>query len=199
MAKDLIKESGMPMKNLYLPTEIRDGVNNYITLKNLVDNKNKKMVLLDDLLFGMVNKKRTDPTVSRSISRAQILEPTLKNNFTEHFQIYDSQGTPLFKSPMRGSPPRIKILTEMKIGRKVITKVSNFEQFGINPETLAADLRKMCSGSTTIGETMTSPKTAEVQVQGPHGQIIIDHLNKLGVPTKWIDYENKLKAKKKRK
>lgn len=83
----------------------------------------------------------------------------------------------------------------MKIGRKVITRVSNFEVFQVDPESLAADLRKICSGSTTISESQTF-KCAEVQVQGPHGQSIIDHLNKLGIPSKWIDFENKLKKKK---
>lgn len=127
--------------------------------------------------------------------RAQILDPLLANNFTEFYQIFKNDDSLLFKAPIKGSPPRIKITTEMKIGRKVITRVSNFEVFQIDPESLAGDLRKICSGSTTIGESQTF-KSAEVQVQGPHGQLIIDHLNNLGVPNKWIDFENKLKKKK---
>lgn len=38
---------------------------------------------------------------------------------------------------MKGSLPHIKIITEMKIGRKVITRVSNFEVFQVDPESLA--------------------------------------------------------------
>ncbi|CCD27023.1 Tma64p NDAI_0J01310 [Naumovozyma dairenensis CBS 421] len=210
-AKDLLKAvPTIPTKPLYTQQEIRDIVTSYINSKNLIDMKNKKMILLDDLLFNMVHKRQSEANAApRTMMRGTILEPILANNFTEHYQIYRKRNgkgelmedvEPLFKSPQRGHLPQIDILTEMKIGRKVITKVSNFEIFGISSDFLAADLRKLCSGSTTIGETMTSPKTPEVQVQGPHGQIIIDHLNKkFGVPTKWINYVNKLKNKKKRK
>lgn len=199
LAKDFVKEVNLPSKILYTPIDIKEGVNEYIRIKNLVDNKNKKMILLDDMLFNMVYKKTKNIDLPRIVSRAAILEPILANNFTEYYQIFRDEETSLFKNPIRGIPPKIQIITEMKIGRKIVTKVSNFEVFDITPDELAADLRKLCSGSTTIGETMTSPKTAEVQVQGPHGQIVIDHLNKLGVPTKWINFENKLKKGKKRR
>ena len=189
-----------PLQRFYSSTEIRTCIQDYIKDKNLVDNKNKKMILLDDLLFNMVNIKKSQAAVApRTVPRSSILEPVLKNNFGEFFQLYKDNGeTPIFKEPLKGAMPHVKIVTEMKIGRKIITRVSNFEIFQITPEALAADLRKICSGSTTIGETVATKKTAEVQVQGPHGNLIIDHLNKLGVPSKWIDFENKVKSKKKR-
>lgn len=189
-----------PLQRFYSSTDIRDCIQDYIKDKNLVDNKNKKMILLDDLLFNMVNIKKSQAAVApRTVPRSSILEPVLKNNFGEFFQLYKDNGeTPIFKEPLKGAMPHVKIVTEMKIGRKIITRVSNFEIFQITPEGLAADLRKICSGSTTIGETVASKKTAEVQVQGPHGNLIIEHLNKLGVPSKWIDFENKVKSKKKR-
>lgn len=197
LAKDLVKEANLPFQTYYTSQDIRSAITQYISIKNLVDAKDKGKVVMDDLLYNMVNKKKKDPDVARVIPRAQILDPLLANNFTEFYQIYKNDDTLLSRTPMKGSPPRIKIITEMKIGRKVITKVSNFEALQIDPELLAADLRKICSGSTTIGESQTF-KSAEVQVQGPHGQLIIDHLNKSGVPNKWIDFENKLKKKKKK-
>lgn len=198
LGKDFVQCTSLPPKLLYSMPELRDSLNEYITVKKLVDTRNKKMVLLDDLLYDMFNRRKKSQDVPRCVSRAQILDPILSNNFNEFFQIYKDEETPLFKSPIKGSLPHVKIVTEMKIGRKVVTRVSNFEVFKVNTDDLAADLRKLCSGSTTVGETLTSPKTAEVQVQGAHGNLIIDHLNKKGIPTKWIDFESKLKSKKKR-
>ncbi|AQZ16375.1 TMA64 (YDR117C) [Zygosaccharomyces parabailii] len=196
LAKDFIQQTELnPQDTLYTVSELKNALSSYIATQNLADAKNRKLILLDDLLFGMVNKKRKDTNTPRVVSRADIVEPFLANSFTPHFQIYKND-IPLFKHPSKGNLPNIEIVTEMKIGRKVVTKVSKFEVFGIDPDDLAATLRKICSGSTTIGETMTSPKTAEVVVQGPHGPLIIDHLNSLGIPSKWIKFENKLKKKK---
>lgn len=198
LAKEFLQQVDIPPTMLYTSQELKNAVTQYISTKSLADSKNQKMVLLDDLLYAMVNRKSKTQEAARCVNRAQIMDTFLSNNFTEYFQLYKDENTPLFKNPIRGGLPRIRIVTEMKIGRKVVTRVSNFEAFKMDPEALAASLRKICSGSTTIGETMTSPKTAEVQVQGPHGQLIIDYLNKQGIPTKWIDFENKLKKKKKK-
>ncbi|QHS72329.1 Tma64p [Saccharomyces paradoxus] len=197
LAKEFLKEVDLGCHTYYTSQDIRTAASQYISIKNLADTKDKGKVVMDDLLFDMVNKKKKNSDISRIIARAEILHPLLANNFTEFYQIFKSDDTLLFKAPMKGSLPRIKIITEMKIGRKVITKVSNFEVFQVDSESLAADLRKICSGSTTISESQTF-KSAEVQVQGPHGQSIIDHLNKLGIPNKWIDFENKLKKKKRK-
>lgn len=198
--KVLLESVGEVPDRYFTSVEIRDILQKYIANHKLVNEKNKKNIMLDDLLFNMVNIKKSQAAdAPRIIARSSLQQPVLKNNFTEAFQLYKDNGaTPMFKRPLKGSLPRVKVVTEMKIGRKIITRVSNFEVFQITPDGLAADLRKICSGSTTIGETMTSPKTAEVQVQGPHGTLIIEHLKTLGVPNKWIDFENKVKSKKKR-
>ncbi|CCF56842.1 hypothetical protein KAFR_0B05470 [Kazachstania africana CBS 2517] len=197
LGQKFIKESNISGGPMYTSLEIRNCINDYIIKKNLVDEKDKKMVMLDDLLFAMVNRKIQNPIFPRIIPRANILEPLIANNFNEYFQLYKGDNTPLFKNPIKGQTPKIDIVTEMKIGRKVVTRVSNFENFRISPEELAADLRKLCSGSTTISET--PKKVSEVQVQGPHGQLIIDHFNKSGIPSKFIQFENKVKRQKKKK
>lgn len=204
LGKELFLVTRTPSKPLYSEMEVKECINNYITSKNMVDTKDKKMLLLDDLLMAMVYKKKEDQaTKDRRVSRATILEPILNNNFNKNYHLFkklpNNDLVPLTKTPLKGDPPRVKIITEMKIGRKVVTRVSNFEVFQIDPEDFAADIRKKCSGSTTIGEaTSNGKKTAEVQVQGPHGPLIMEYLNSLGIPNKWIDFENKLKHKKKR-
>ena len=185
--------------SMFSPQELKGAVDAYIASKGLVSQDNKAAVRLDDLLFSLVNRSTKKENAVRTILRAQIMPPILKGNFAEHFLVLKPDGTPLFKHPVKGDIPQIQIVTEMKIGRKVVTKVSNFEKFQVDADELAEALRKKCSGSTTIGETTTSPKTTEVTVQGPHGPAVIELLNQLAIPTKWINFVNKLKKSKKRK
>ncbi|SCU86047.1 LANO_0C06546g1_1 [Lachancea nothofagi CBS 11611] len=197
-AKEFLRAADMKVDHLFTQQELKAGVDRYITQKNLVSPDNKAAVRLDDLLFSVVNRATKKENAVRTIARASIMPPILKGNFSEHFVVLKPDGSPLFKNPLKGSIPRIEIVTEMKIGRKVVTKVSNFEKFQVDAQELAELLRKKCSGSTTIGETTTSPKTLEVTVQGPHGPATIDLLNDQGIPTKWINFVNKLKKGKKR-
>lgn len=196
-SNDPAKSREFSMMQYYNVSDIKDVVNYYIKAQFLVDKKNPKNIMLDDKLFGMVNKSVKNPTFERMASRAQILDPIVANNFNELYKIYDSKGIPLFKQPRKGSVPHINIVTEMKIGRKIVTRVNNFEVFNIGSDEFAADLRKLCSGSTTLSETQQFG--TEVQIQGPHGPAIISYLNeKIGIPNKWIEFENKVKKKKKR-
>ncbi|SCV04387.1 LAMI_0H15720g1_1 [Lachancea mirantina] len=197
-AKDFVKVTDLPPNHLFSKQDVKAAVDNYITAKKLVNPENKATIILDDLLFSMVNRATKKENAKRIVPRAQIMEPLLAHNFGEHFVVVRPDGSSLFKNSLRGSIPQIKIVTEMKIGRKVVTKVSNFDKFDIDASELASELRKKCSGSTTIGETVSSPKTPEVTVQGPHGPTAIEILNEHGIPTKWIDFTNKIKPKKKR-
>lgn len=185
-------------KTYYSQKEIKQLLEAYVGKKDLIDPKNKMLVLLDDLLFQMSNASPQNGGI-RGISRALLMsEQFLKKNFNEYFQIYDPEGNQLYKSPLKGGVPIIKIVTETKIGRKIVTRISNFDKYRIDPVEFSQELRKKCSGSTTIGETQTSPHVVEVQVQGPHGPTAILILNNYGIPSKWINFENKLKSKKKR-
>lgn len=198
-AKNFISEVSLPPKLLYDTKELQSSMTEYLTNKNLIDTKNKKMVILDDLLFSMIKAKKSQKVESRIVSRAEIMEPFLENNFQPFYQLYKDENTPLFRSPLKGPLSHVHIATEMKMGRKVVTKISNFEFFLVDPEVLATDLKKACNGSTTIGETTNSPKTSEVQVQGSHVKIVTEYLNKKGIPSKWIDVSDKVKKAKKRK
>ncbi|SCU90311.1 LADA_0F03202g1_1 [Lachancea dasiensis] len=197
-AKEFLRAADMRLDTLYTQQELKSGVDRYIAEKKLVSPDNKAAVRLDDLLFAVVNRAVKKENAVRTITRAQIMVPILKGNFSEHFVVLKPDGNPLFKHPLKGSIPKVEIVTEMKIGRKVVTKVSNFEKFQVDARELAEFLRKKCSGATTIGETTTAPKTLEVTVQGPHGPAAIDVLNDYGIPTKWINFVNKLKKGKKR-
>ncbi|EMG46836.1 TMA64 Translation machinery-associated protein 64 [Candida maltosa Xu316] len=156
----------------YTAAQVRSLVESYIKKFSLVAD-NPKLVKPDADLF---NKEET--------AREQVLKNFL-TKFSPYYQINDS---PVYK----GTLPKIEIVTELKIGRKVVTRVSNFERFDIKTENLAKELRNKCSGSSTIVDN-------DVQVQGPHGKLIIDILKDKGVPISYINFEDKAKKKKNKK
>ncbi|CAD1813189.1 Translation machinery-associated protein 64 [Candida parapsilosis] len=168
--------------HLYTLPELRTMFNDYIKLANLVNPTNPKQIIVDEIISNPTNK----PNGSQ-VARDQIFT-TFLTNFTPHYSITSQQHSHLGK----GTPPKIHIVTEMKIGRKVITRVGNYDKFFIKQGAFAEELRKLCSGSTTIVDD------EQVQVQGPHGNTIINLLKEKGVPLGCIEFEDKVKKKKKR-
>ncbi|EGW31911.1 uncharacterized protein SPAPADRAFT_138999 [Spathaspora passalidarum NRRL Y-27907] len=172
---------------IYTASELRGMFETYVKKFNLVSS-NPKSINLDDIISKIVNKPLGTP-----IPRDQAFRDFQKN-FSPYYQIASASQSEIFK----GEPPKINIVTEMKIGRKIITRVSNFEKFYIKPGAFAEELRNKCSGSSTIGQAVHNPAITEVQVQGPHGPLIIEILKSKGIPISAIDFEDKVKKKKKR-
>ncbi|RCK56639.1 Translation machinery-associated protein 64 [Candida viswanathii] len=156
----------------YTAAQVRGLVEAYIKKFSLVA-ADPKMVKPDAELY---NKEES--------TREQVFKNFL-TKFSPYYRINDSDVH-------KGTPPKIEIVTELKIGRKVVTRVSNFETFDIKIENLAKELRNKCSGSSTIVDN-------DVQVQGPHGKLIIDLLKDKGVPVSYINFEDKTKKKKNKK
>ncbi|CCH46487.1 hypothetical protein BN7_6080 [Wickerhamomyces ciferrii] len=175
--------------------EVKEILNKYIAKNGLVNEKNKKQILLDDNLSCLVKNNET------TLGRDKILTPFL-SKFTEYYML-ENPALPvedqIHQEPVRGSIPQVKIITETKIGRKVVTRTFNFEPFGINADELSSELKVKCSGSSTIGQNVQNPKLTEVTVQGPHSKIVIELLTKkYGLNSNWISFDDKSKPKKKR-
>ena len=173
----------------YTATELRSVLEEYIKLQQLVNERDKKQILINDTLRSITNLKES------SVTRDVVFKAFLKN-FSPHYQIIKPGENSA--TVHKGEPPKVSIVTEMKIGRKVITRVSNFEHFYIKPHLLSDELKVKCSGSATIGPCVHNPKLTEVQVQGPHGKLIIQLLKDKGIPISYINFEDKLKKKKKK-
>jgi len=80
-----------------------------------------------------------------------------------------------------------------------VTTVSGVEAYFISPQPLADELRKACAGSTSVEKLHgSSPKTPimEISVQGPQRAAVEKALEKRGVNRTWIEFENKVKGKK---
>lgn len=175
--------------HLYTLPELRTMFNDYIKLANLVNPKNPKQIIVDEII-----SKPTNKPVDVQVARDEIFA-TFLTNFTPHYSIKDnnnSNNVNVHDHIAKGTPPKIRIVTEMKIGRKVITRVGNYDKFFIKQGAFAEELRKLCSGSTTIVDD------EQVQVQGPHGNTIINLLKEKGVPLGCIEFEDKVKKKKRK-
>ncbi|ABN68159.2 predicted protein [Scheffersomyces stipitis CBS 6054] len=176
--------------NYFTSSELRSLLEKYIKSENLSNPKNPKTIVLDDNLLSITGGERVSP-------RDQVFKAFLAN-FSPHYQINEPGASGKKGEVKRGQPPKILIITEMKIGRKVITRVSNFEDFYIKPHLLSEELKVKCSGSSTIGPYVQNPKITEVTVQGPHGKLIIEMLKEKGVPVTCIEFQDKVKKGKKR-
>lgn len=173
---------------LYTAAEVRQILQEYIKISGLVDKANPKVVVPDEALSAASK-------IKESCTREKLF-PAFLSTFTINHSITkpgEKDGIIL-----KGEPPKISIISEMRIGRKVVTRVQNFEHYFIKPHILAEELRNKCSGSSTIGQSVQNPNITEVTVQGPHAKLISDWLNKeKGIPVTFIDVEDKTKKKKK--
>lgn len=176
----------------YTAPELKLQLNDYIKLEKLPNPKNPKLVNPDDALVSATNLPK-EPV------RREQLFPAFLKTFSPHYAILGPGQT--LESDFaikKGEPKKIKILTQTVLGRKKTTTVTDFEQFHLKPQPLADDLKHKCSGSTAIGPSKHNPAVTEIMVQGPHGLIIIEYLQSKGIPSSFIDFEDKSKSKKKR-
>lgn len=177
-------------QRLYAAGDVKKILDNYVKKHGQVDQKNPKNLILDENLKAATGLK--EPSAPRdAVSKAFL------KGFSPHCEVIKpgQERGEMYK----GEPPKIQVITETKIGRKTITKVVDFERFYIKPVALSDELKVKCQGSATIHECVQNPKLMEVQVQGPHGPVIVDLLkNKWGVPASFIKFEDKLKKNRKR-
>jgi translation initiation factor 2D len=169
----------------YTATDLKEILNKYISKEELVNEQNKKNIIINDALANL--------TKENTIGRDKLF-PLFLEKFTEHYTIAKGLRTSKLQ---KGNPPKVNIITETKIGRKTITRVSNFEHYEIDAEELSMDLKQKCSGSSTIHKNVQNPNIKEVLVQGSHASKIIELLvKKYGLNQGWIESEDKSKKKK---
>jgi translation initiation factor 1 (eIF-1/SUI1) len=63
-------------------------------------------------------------------------------------------GNPILKLSIecrRGKAPKINIVLEKRQGRKTVTRIWGLEQFFLDPNELADELRNVCATSASVG------------------------------------------------
>lgn len=183
---------GKNFNALYTKPELKDILNEYIKALQLVDKSNPKNIVLDATLLSIAGG------TNESVPRDKLFTAFV-GNFSPNFAVLKpKEELSSAVTVHRGDPPKIKIVTQTVLGRKKTTSVLNFEKFHIRPNSLAEDLKNLCSGSTSVGASVHNPAVTEVMVQGPHGPAIIDYLKNKGIPVAYIDFEDKSKGKRRK-
>mmetsp|Transcript_56466 Transcript_56466/g.121188 ORF Transcript_56466/g.121188 Transcript_56466/m.121188 type:complete len:566 (+) Transcript_56466:20-1717(+) len=78
-----------------------------------------------------------------------------------------------------GAPPKVTIRTDTRRGHAV-TLVRGLDQYGLDADELAAELKKVLAGSTTVED-------GELMVQGFWDVALKNHLDKAGIPPDSLD------------
>ncbi|KAL9263543.1 Eukaryotic translation initiation factor 2D-like protein, partial [Drosera capensis] len=183
---------GADAAGFYAAPEASDVVFRYVEKEGLVKPTDKSLVILDpilcDALFkGAIKKGSTYPTEIHK----KDLGPTFFNRMQAHHQVIRGSESAVKK----GEVKPIQILTERRQGNKKVTKVSGFETFLMDAESLASELQKKFACSTSVAELPgTAKKGHEVLIQGG----VIEHLAKhlveqYGIPKRYIEVYDKTK------
>jgi translation initiation factor 2D len=82
---------------------------------------------------------------------------------------------------------QISVVVKTRQGRRATTCVTGFENFQVEADYLAEELRKSCASSTSINPLPGKAAGQEVMVQGKQLKAVTDILIAKGVPKKWIE------------
>ena len=113
----------------------------------------------------------------------------------------------------KGQAKPISVVVKMRQGRKAATLLTGFEQYLLNAEEIAEELRKLCASSTSgsvslflpsltstesvvVGPLPGKSSDSEVMVQGQQIKVVTDFLISKGVPKRWIESSDTTHKKK---
>ncbi|CUA73336.1 Eukaryotic translation initiation factor 2D [Rhizoctonia solani] len=161
----------------YALSSLRSLLAKYITTHNLQHPTIPKFVVLDDVLSRALLRKGEDE--KEFVGRDELVE-RLSGNMKGMWRVGGAGG--FKKMPLQP----VNVQTKARQGRKVVTLITGFESFGIDPELLSDELRKRCASSTSVTPCVEKPKQLEVMVQGNQTKAVAALLLELGLPKKWV-------------
>lgn len=190
----------------YSPQQVTDSIRNYIDANPslTVGTSSPRFLKLDPFLTSLLSP--THAPDARPLSTGEIARDVLLRRIVDDSHLcqkfwillhgsqrYKSENPdPAFPKPRAGDPPKVSITIENRTGSKLVTKVARLEAFSIIPDILAADLRKECASSTSVGQLMGGkPGLKEVLVQGDQRAAVEKELARRGVRSDWIEVLDK--------
>ncbi|KAG8723434.1 hypothetical protein FRC09_003336 [Ceratobasidium sp. 395] len=166
----------------YPVSALRPLLNSYIASHNLQHPTNPKYIVLDDVLSQALRRKGEGQ--KEFVGRDELVD-RLTGNMKGMWRV--GGGGPFKKLPL----PPVVVQTKARQGRKVVTLTTGIEPFGLDPATIAEELKKRCASSTSVSPCAEKPKNLEVMVQGDQVKTVVSLLLELGVPKKWISVAEK--------
>ncbi|KAH0341067.1 hypothetical protein KCU81_g6543, partial [Aureobasidium melanogenum] len=200
----LFESANASTQSLFTAAEIKSAITTYIESENLINEKNKRLVLLNPTLANAVFDGTTsldkEVLAKGSVPRDALFERILQACIPHYAIIRTSPSTSDPLKPKSGAAPKIKVTLETRSGNKTVTKVSGVEAYFIAAQPLADELRKVCAGSSSVEQLQgSSPKAPvmEIMIQGPQKDAVMKALERRGVRPAWVEFLDKTKGKKK--
>ncbi|KAJ1673877.1 hypothetical protein EV182_004389, partial [Spiromyces aspiralis] len=160
-------------------------LNEYFQKHGLIDPQNPLMVKLDMLMCdGFLAKEdyQRKDRLPRNI---------LCQKFIDKMQLYTAISLPDKQDHIIKGRADPVIVVEAKVGNKMTTRVLGLELYGLDPASIASDLKLICATSTTV-RPITGGKKDQVEVflQGKHERHVTKLLKEKGLPEKLIEIKS---------
>ncbi|KAL9558325.1 hypothetical protein MBANPS3_000948 [Mucor bainieri] len=193
----LFEEAKHDKDGVYTIPQVRQVMMDYIKIHNVVDLQNQKLINIDPTLCDAILTKPEYNSINK-LTRDQIL-----HRMCQKMQPFHAVKLPGKEAVLKkGACKPIEVVQEVRQGRKTITKVTGVEGFGLDVDELSKELTRLCASSATYNPIHgVSPKNPlyEIMVQGPQIKNITHLLVSKGVPSRFIDTEDKTAKKGKGK
>jgi len=125
----------------------------------------------------------------------KILNELFLEKMQNFFEVSRDGNTELKKGMVRP----VQITVENRQGRKFVTRVNGLEDFGINPDALAQDLKIACAASSSVQQLPAKGAGKEVLVQGnvvaEVGEMLVEQFQ---IPKKYIETKDATKQANKK-
>ncbi|KAJ1653243.1 hypothetical protein IWQ61_006591 [Dispira simplex] len=187
---EFIHTAGLEPQPYYTRQELRTIMVDYIKHKQLKDPRQPKLVALDEPLAKLLLCSNEAGISHPHLTHEKIVERLFVATELAHCLTFPDGTTEIRK----GSPTKISVIMEKKMGHKTITKISNHELYRLDTDTLAKQLQHACAASVTTHAIPVKGKKLvyhEIIAQGPQGKIVMQLLEKNGVPSSLVDIQDK--------
>lgn len=192
--------------DLFTQVEIRSIVNGYVTAKQLLNPQDQAYVdvtensILLDALSDLKASERKHLQGTGSLRRNEVADKIVEN-MQPWFEITGEGREPVVKRVQvdfsfsystydcfrKGELKRISVVVKVRQGRRATTCVAGFENFQVEADDLAEELRKACASSTSVHALPGKGAGQEVMVQGKQLKAVTDLLIARGVPKRWVE------------
>ncbi|KAI9454256.1 hypothetical protein BJY52DRAFT_767203 [Lactarius psammicola] len=193
----LFEDLGLDTEASYSLADVKSALFTYVEKHDLVNRFEQQYInvssdaVFSAALFGSPNTKGTTPA-PEFVKRETALKALCK-----HMQPWYHIAVPGNELiTKKGTLRPIAVTAKARQGRsgKACTHITGFEPFQLSADALADALRVRCASSTSV--SLMAGGGQEVMVQGRQTQVVLELLDSLGVPKKWIEATG-LKDKKK--
>jgi len=154
-------------------------------------NVTEDSILLDALSDLKANKRKELREVE-FLRRNEVADKII-GNMQPWFEIAAEGKESVVK---KGELKQISVLVKARQGRRAATCVTGFENFQVDADDLAEELRKSCASSTSVNPLPGKGAGQEVMVQGKQSKAVTDLLLAKGVPKQWIEVKDTTTGKK---